>query len=221
MLRSYINILEVYSIVDAILAEDFNQQTFLSRAKGVQALINRGASEGEKSAARAAMERMVAKAEAALPSMSPGERESFQRAFALIRSATTQDAERARPRRPNPAEPPPRPRRDQADADAEYARRQQSKQEEKSREDTGGASALTVVMYAEFRAGTSDKVYGVVRKGASYFTFWGRNGGSLATKPHTPSEAISTFRSKINKGYIEKAITPAVQRTIERSLRFK
>ena len=93
-IRSLLNLLNL--VTESYLFELFDVERFLERAKGVQSLIDRGATEGEKSAARAAMERMVAKAEEQLAELSPTEQERFKQRFSAIRKGAPQEAPRAR-----------------------------------------------------------------------------------------------------------------------------
>jgi len=63
------------------------------------------------------------------------------------------------------------------------------------------------IMYLGWcREGTSDKVWGIVRKDANlYATFWGRRGAKLQknVKDMDSHEANTLIRSKQKKGYLE------------------
>lgn len=63
------------------------------------------------------------------------------------------------------------------------------------------------IMYLGWcREGTSDKVWGIVKKDTNlYATFWGRRGAKLQknVKDMSGQEAMALIRSKQRKGYLE------------------
>lgn len=78
-IRRIIDLVETVRSVDAfLLSEDFNQAAFLSRVQAVQALIARGATEGERAAAQTALERLMARAEQEIATLPPEQRANFR-----------------------------------------------------------------------------------------------------------------------------------------------
>jgi hypothetical protein len=276
--------------LNSILLELFDTEKFLSRAKGVQALFLRGASEGEKDAARLAMARMLDRAKEEAADLSPQEQKTFWARFDAIRNETTIKAEPANGRRPGASsgprprpqwkyEEPPKKDEYKYDPNKRYSnfkvgdiielggnvgeivaqlppamdrdmfkvrwltgpktgtetavshvnlRRYDAKKSSGSGEEqrntssggAGDAKDMVIKAYAEFQEGTSDKVYGIVLSDNRYFTFWGRNGGGLATKMQDNFvTAQSIFDGKIRKGYRERFVSQDIDRMIRRNIK--
>lgn len=231
----------------SLLEEDFDISKFLDKVKGVQSLIDRGGTEGEKDAARSVMQRLVLRANEEKKNMSASMASEFQARFDRMRnSASSAEQSTARktwkPYDNTPPKPEPKPKsRSQDEADAEWARKQEEKarrdREYDRREQDGwqgsqrsrqsqndeDLSPFKVYNYAEYQDGSSDKVYGVARYllhtgEARYFTFWGRNGATLSTKEFSSLSAANlVFLTKIRKGYRERAINPSIEAYVRRA----
>ena len=193
-----IALLETYALVDQILNEEIDVEKFLQRARGVQSLIDRGAYEGEKEAARMAMRRLSDRVAALRFEMFDTEWTDLERRFKAIQKSQSQsnnDAAREWARR----------------AEAERrAREERERPRQDQYQDTGiypKFEDLTLYKYARFQADGSDKVYGVAVIKSTVITFWGRTGGTLRSKIHNSlAEAKEIFQSKVNKGY--QPLTP-------------
>ena len=62
--RELMNTIELHTLVESVLMElTFDPQRFINRLQGVAALVSRGSTDGEKAAAREALQRMVDKAQ--------------------------------------------------------------------------------------------------------------------------------------------------------------
>ena len=246
-----------HSYVRDVLLELFDADKFLARAQGVQELINRGGTQGERDAAKEAMKRLIARAQEQVQELSAVERSAFERRFDAIRSGASAQAQRPRPnqyrREPPPRrDPPPRQeapkhnlkvgdivRHNLTGAMAEIVTviganltvrwltgarpstettfregmwepsnftvmKKPEAGGTRQEEPCGSASDDRIVATAEFREGTSDKIYGVIVRGGRAYTFWGRRLGPYATKAYSStSEAMSIFEGKKRKGYRE------------------
>ena len=215
-----IALLEMYIIVERILNEEFNVSSFLERARGVQALIDRGAYEGEKAAARMAMDRLVARANASRNELTPTQWADFERRFAAIRgikSQNTQSGETAWEKTQRRAK---EERAERAKRDQEQARRNDNARKQgNTNVKYPYYEGLTLYRYAQYHEGTSDKVYGVAKLDSDIITFWGRNGKSLRTKEHgSLEEANAIFQSKLSKGYLVVKVDVALAAFVKEHL---
>jgi len=287
-MESLVDLFEGYRLVKDVLCELFDVEKFLSRAQGVQELINRGGTEGEKAAAREAMARMTARAEEQKAELSPQERARFEARFSAIRNG---QASASRPRPNFHREPPPRekpreqpknysnfkvgdwvelngaigqivqklppamdrdlfvvrwmtgPKRGEETkvshvnlrktdpngkqsgpggntGNSQTGGNSQGSSNNNNNGNSQGEASFKVFYAARFTEGTSDKIYGVAKHNGRIFTFWGRFGGSLATKDF-PSlgEAQDVFQSKIRKGYRETTVDSFLTNLVRQSLR--
>lgn len=183
----------------AFLAEGFDMERFLRRAQSVQSLIDRGSTEGERSAAKLAMERLVAQARL---EASSGEIAAFERHLVSIRGgAKTSSSSSTKNSRSDSAEEIRKAReraRQEATGRAWRAERDRAANE---------AGAFRILNFARFVEGTSNKIYGVAQKDGWYYTFWGRYGSVPSTKAFTSNtDAYWQFSSKIAKGYVSQPI---------------
>jgi hypothetical protein len=115
MLTRAIRLFESLALLEVFLSEDFNVETFLKKLKSVVTLARRGATEGERSASRGALERLMSRAKDEAKAMSSGDATRFlarMQAIADGVNATTEPpAEPRRPRRPRPPPEPPKPQK--------------------------------------------------------------------------------------------------------------
>jgi hypothetical protein len=91
-IRDHIQLMEIYQIVSEGILLEFDTESFLSRARGIKALIDRGGTEGEKAAAREAMKRFEIKANAEAENMSDATKKTFLQRFEAIKNGSGQSS---------------------------------------------------------------------------------------------------------------------------------
>ena len=163
---------------------EFDYSAMVDKLRSVYALVQRGATEGEKSAAQNAFKRLLAAI-----ANEHGEEKAAAAEKQVKASYGKQEPPKARARRTY-QEPP---------------KRERPKQKQK----TSGASythngwSFMILRFTDPSAGKrgSDKVWGFAVKDGRHMTFWGRFGKTVSTKEVNGVEAAKKYSQKQSKGY--------------------
>lgn len=170
---------------------EFDYRTLVSKLRSIYALIQRGATEGERSGAERAFERLLSTI-----ARDFGKEKAAEAERQVKGSYGKQEPPRARTRRTY-QEPPKRepPKKERQRREPKYATGSTY---------THNEWTFTILRFTDPLAGKrgSDKVWGYAMNGDGRFmTFWGRFGKTVSTKEVDYHEAQRKFRQKAAKGY--------------------
>lgn len=169
---------------------EFDYSAMVRKLRSVYALVQRGATEGERSAAERAFKQTLSAI-----ARDFGEEKATQAERQVKGSYGKQERPKARtrrtyqepPKREPPRQEPPRQKRRQSTG-ATY---------------THNGWTFSILRFTDPSAGKrgSDKVWGFATKGGRYMTFWGAFGKAVRVKEVNHLEAIKKYQQKNAKGY--------------------
>ncbi len=169
---------------------EFDYSAMVNKLRSTYALIQRGATEGEKSAANNAFKRLLA---------AIAQEYGEEKAAAAEKQAKGSYGKQERPRarsRQSYREPPKRKKPHQ-----EPPRQKQKSTDQFYTHDNGWK--FSILRFTDPNAGKrgSDKVWGLAVKDNRFMTFWGAFGKTVQTKEVDRYEADKKFKQKASKGY--------------------
>lgn len=172
---------------------EYDYGAAITKLHSVYALVKRGATEGERSAAELAFKRLMD-----VITRDYGEEKAAQAEQQVKAAYGTKERTKTKPKSHYTYQEPPKkepPRQKSKGPGAPY---------------TYNGWTFTILRFTDPSAGKrgSDKVWGYAVNDGRVMTFWGRFGKTVSTKEIAYHEVNKKFRQKLDKGYISVDADP-------------